>query len=82
MLLQADAQMCSDSHQLNQLLTSHANANLVAATPDAGFEGTIIPRVRARHGQATDPHSIAERVRNYSTSYVGAYTESGKKHMI
>ena len=28
----------------------------------ASLPGTARPRVRARRGQATDPHSIAERV--------------------
>ncbi|KAL4317811.1 hypothetical protein GQ457_18G001790 [Hibiscus cannabinus] len=32
-------------------------------TPSNGCNGTGKPRVRARRGQATDPHSIAERLR-------------------
>ena len=31
-------------------------------TPSSGCNGIGKPRVRARRGQATDPHSIAERV--------------------
>ncbi|KAK8988589.1 hypothetical protein V6N11_029972 [Hibiscus sabdariffa] len=31
--------------------------------PNNGCNGTVKPRVRARRGQATDPHSIAERLR-------------------
>lgn len=32
--------------------------------PPGECDGSGKPRVRARRGQATDPHSIAERVRN------------------
>ncbi|XP_031267466.1 uncharacterized protein LOC116125896 [Pistacia vera] len=35
----------------------------VSATPTGSFYGTGKPRARARRGQATDPHSIAERLR-------------------
>ncbi|KAJ0031644.1 hypothetical protein Pint_13589 [Pistacia integerrima] len=35
----------------------------VSATPAGSFYGTGKPRARARRGQATDPHSIAERLR-------------------
>ena len=44
-------------HQTNSGAQQHvtaANAN--------GCNGAAKPRVRARRGQATDPHSIAERV--------------------
>ncbi|KAJ3679557.1 hypothetical protein LUZ60_017568 [Juncus effusus] len=34
----------------------------------SGFDGTFKPRVRARRGQATDPHSIAERLRREKIS--------------
>uniref|UniRef100_A0A5B7C4Y1 BHLH domain-containing protein n=1 Tax=Davidia involucrata TaxID=16924 RepID=A0A5B7C4Y1_DAVIN len=34
-----------------------------SATASGGFNGIGKPRVRARRGQATDPHSIAERLR-------------------
>lgn len=33
-----------------------------APTTAGGCNGAVKPRVRARRGQATDPHSIAERV--------------------
>ncbi|KAF3325510.1 Transcription factor bHLH69 [Carex littledalei] len=56
-------ELCSDNHQLNQLLASQAHASLVATNANAGFDGTFMPRVRARRGMATDPHSIAERHR-------------------
>ncbi|XP_044463844.1 uncharacterized protein LOC123194617 isoform X2 [Mangifera indica] len=35
----------------------------VSTTPTGNFNATGKPRVRARRGQATDPHSIAERLR-------------------
>ncbi|KAF8406819.1 hypothetical protein HHK36_005940 [Tetracentron sinense] len=35
----------------------------VQATAGSGCNGAIKPRMRARRGQATDPHSIAERLR-------------------
>lgn len=38
------------------------NAGPVASGPQPA--AAIRPRVRARRGQATDPHSIAERVRH------------------
>ncbi|KAJ4952153.1 hypothetical protein NE237_028985 [Protea cynaroides] len=34
-----------------------------SATAAGGCNGSVKPRVRARRGQATDPHSIAERLR-------------------
>ncbi|KAL5783590.1 hypothetical protein ACOSP7_008619 [Xanthoceras sorbifolium] len=34
-----------------------------SAAPTSGCNGTGKPRMRARRGQATDPHSIAERLR-------------------
>lgn len=37
------------------------------AVPAAPHPPAIRPRVRARRGQATDPHSIAERVRSLIT---------------
>ncbi|KAG5232633.1 transcription factor UNE [Salix suchowensis] len=43
-------------HQIN----SHQNPGAVSAVPQPPG---IRPRVRARRGQATDPHSIAERLR-------------------
>ncbi|KAJ6877093.1 hypothetical protein NC651_029965 [Populus alba x Populus x berolinensis] len=43
-------------HQIN----SHPNPGAVSAVPQPPG---IRPRVRARRGQATDPHSIAERLR-------------------
>ena len=70
--------MCSDIHQLNQLSASQAHANLVATNANAGFDGTFMPRVRARRGMATDPHSIAERVSYCHTSYTGTHTKSGE----
>ena len=45
--------------------------------PTAPHPPAVRPRVRARRGQATDPHSIAERVgtryfQEYILSYYGA----------
>ena len=45
------------SHRDDFVLTQEAEA--------IGASGTARPRVRARRGQATDPHSIAERVRGF-----------------
>jgi len=36
--------------------------------PAAPQQPAVRPRVRARRGQATDPHSIAERVRLLSVA--------------
>ncbi|KAH7543246.1 hypothetical protein FEM48_Zijuj02G0164200 [Ziziphus jujuba var. spinosa] len=46
--------------QLHQQFHSQSTAGPVATVP---HPPTIRPRVRARRGQATDPHSIAERLR-------------------
>ncbi|KAF9670102.1 hypothetical protein SADUNF_Sadunf13G0033700 [Salix dunnii] len=43
-----------------QQINSHQNPGAVSAVPQPPG---IRPRVRARRGQATDPHSIAERLR-------------------
>ncbi|XVF57230.1 hypothetical protein PTKIN_Ptkin06aG0187800 [Pterospermum kingtungense] len=48
--------------QLHQPFHSQPTSGPVAAAP-ALHPPTIRPRVRARRGQATDPHSIAERLR-------------------
>ncbi|KAK3037372.1 hypothetical protein RJ639_030470 [Escallonia herrerae] len=46
--------------QLHQPFHSQTTARAVTASP---LLPTMRPRVRARRGQATDPHSIAERLR-------------------
>ncbi|KAB5529435.1 hypothetical protein DKX38_019516 [Salix brachista] len=43
-----------------RIINSHQNPGAVSAVPQPPG---IRPRVRARRGQATDPHSIAERLR-------------------
>lgn len=76
LLPQAHTQLSSGSHQLNQIQASQAQATRVTATTNAGFDGTFKPRVRARRGQATDPHSIAERVSYCCNSSFGIHIES------
>ena len=44
--------------QMDGMLTQLSTVGDVGAS----LPGTARPRVRARRGQATDPHSIAERV--------------------
>ncbi|KAK9275812.1 hypothetical protein L1049_023083 [Liquidambar formosana] len=44
-------------------LQSLQELQTTSAPPSGGCNGTGKPRVRARRGQATDPHSIAERLR-------------------
>ncbi|KAK8581872.1 hypothetical protein V6N12_072078 [Hibiscus sabdariffa] len=44
-------------------LSAAVNAKSASPNPSNGCNGTVKPRVRARRGQATDPHSIAERLR-------------------
>lgn len=46
------------------MCTNHLDFELqtTSAAPAEGCNGTGKPRVRARRGHATDPHSIAERV--------------------
>lgn len=46
--------------QVHQSFHGHPNSGTVAVAP---HPPSIRPRVRARRGQATDPHSIAERLR-------------------
>jgi hypothetical protein len=75
-LLQANTHLSSGSHQLNHIPISQVHTNRVAATTNAGFDGTFKPRVRARRGQATDPHSIAERVSYCYNSSFGIHVES------
>lgn len=43
-------------------LSLHFQLQTTSASPSNGCNRTLKPRVRARRGQATDPHSIAERV--------------------
>eukprot|EP01018_Ginkgo_biloba_P027014 Gb_21366 [translate_table: standard] len=62
-------QMLQSSH--GNSLQQHVNQSVIsqpqsAATAGAATNGAARPRVRARRGQATDPHSIAERVRKCS----------------
>ncbi|TYI17351.1 transcription factor LRL1 isoform X2 [Gossypium hirsutum] len=44
-------------------LSAPINAKSSSPAPNKGCNGTGKPQVRARRGQATDPHSIAERLR-------------------
>ncbi|XP_058078717.1 bHLH transcription factor RHL1-like isoform X2 [Magnolia sinica] len=50
----------SNKHYMYQPSVSQLQPPPAAAT---GCNGAVKPRVRARRGQATDPHSIAERLR-------------------
>ncbi|KAJ4769595.1 Transcription factor bHLH82 [Rhynchospora pubera] len=59
----ANNQFSTGSRELNQVPESQSLAAQVVATSNAGLYNTFTPRVRARRGQATDPHSIAERQR-------------------
>jgi len=47
-----------------------------ASAPASGASGQPKQRVRARRGQATDPHSIAERVR-FSLAFVSTLSSVG-----
>ncbi|GAV70982.1 HLH domain-containing protein [Cephalotus follicularis] len=49
-------------------LPSLPHLQTTSATPASGCNGYGKPRVRARRGQATDPHSIAERLRREKIS--------------
>ncbi|XP_078166118.1 uncharacterized protein LOC144560750 isoform X1 [Carex rostrata] len=60
--LQANTQLTPGSH------ASPAHATRVTTTTNAGLDGTFKPRARARRGHATDPHSIAERLRREKIS--------------
>lgn len=59
---QANTQSTSGSH------ASPAHATRVTTTTNAGLDVTFKPRARARRGHATDPHSIAERLRREKIS--------------
>ncbi|XP_009391706.2 transcription factor bHLH62 [Musa acuminata AAA Group] len=48
------------SHQINN---TSSTPSLAVSANASGCNGTAKPRARARRGQATDPHSIAERLR-------------------
>ncbi|KAK8678963.1 hypothetical protein V6N13_144438 [Hibiscus sabdariffa] len=51
-------------HQMTKTMTGLPSPLQSASpNPNNGCNGTVKPRVRARRGQATDPHSIAERLR-------------------
>ncbi|KAF5194772.1 Transcription factor une12, partial [Thalictrum thalictroides] len=50
----------SHQNQINQPFHGHPTPGAVVVVP---HPPAIRPRVRARRGQATDPHSIAERLR-------------------
>ena len=58
------------SHQINN---TSSTPSLAVSANASGCNGTAKPRARARRGQATDPHSIAERVsmRYIVMSYCG-----------
>ncbi|XP_010261704.1 PREDICTED: transcription factor bHLH68-like isoform X2 [Nelumbo nucifera] len=51
----------SVKHYMNQSPVCQLQST--PATTAGGCNGSVKPRVRARRGQATDPHSIAERLR-------------------
>lgn len=53
---------------LVQPFYSQPTSGPVAAAP---HPPAVRPRVRARRGQATDPHSIAERVNSISNFRIG-----------
>ncbi|GMI81349.1 hypothetical protein HRI_001804200 [Hibiscus trionum] len=51
-------------HRITKTMTGLPSPLQTASpNPNNGCNGTAKPRVRARRGQATDPHSIAERLR-------------------
>ncbi|XP_077240894.1 uncharacterized protein LOC143881601 [Tasmannia lanceolata] len=54
------AEANSMKHYLNHSSVSQLQPSAATA---GGCNGSVKPRVRARRGQATDPHSIAERLR-------------------
>ncbi|MCO5592504.1 hypothetical protein L7F22_046507 [Adiantum nelumboides] len=56
------SQQVSHGLPANPHALSHTGQGQLAG-PTAGVTGAARPRVRARRGQATDPHSIAERLR-------------------
>lgn len=67
-MMQTDAQQVH--HQIHggqqvfvSLFGSHSSAAQPQGTAAVVATGSARPRVRARRGQATDPHSIAERLR-------------------
>ena len=47
----------------------HATATAKTTTGGTAGPPQTKPKVRARRGQATDPHSIAERVRSFSSCF-------------
>lgn len=52
-----------DTSSIKQYTSQSCASQLQSApTTAGGCNGAVKPRVRARRGQATDPHSIAERV--------------------
>ncbi|XP_073110102.1 uncharacterized protein [Elaeis guineensis] len=51
----------TSKHHMNH--TSSTQSQSAPANAGGGCNGAVKPRVRARRGQATDPHSIAERLR-------------------
>ncbi|KAF8393691.1 hypothetical protein HHK36_021938 [Tetracentron sinense] len=55
----------SEGNPINHYMIQHPVSQLqpAPATAAGGLNGAVKPRVRARRGQATDPHSIAERLR-------------------
>ncbi|KAK8679414.1 hypothetical protein V6N13_144867 [Hibiscus sabdariffa] len=51
-------------HRITKTITGLPSPlHSASPNPSNGCNGTVKPRVRARRGQATDPHSIAERLR-------------------
>jgi hypothetical protein len=81
-LPQDNTQLSSGGNQLNNIPTSQVHTNRVATTTNTGLDGTFKPRVRARRGQATDPHSIAERVSYCYNSYFGIHVESDENYYL
>ncbi|KAK1287990.1 Transcription factor bHLH82 [Acorus calamus] len=53
----------SNGNSIKQYTDHSSVSQLQPASTTGGCNGVVKPRVRARRGQATDPHSIAERLR-------------------
>ncbi|XP_042381492.1 transcription factor bHLH110-like isoform X1 [Zingiber officinale] len=53
----------SEGHTTSHQMNCSSTQSQAIPTNGSGCNGVTKPRVRARRGQATDPHSIAERLR-------------------
>lgn len=75
-----------DTSSIKQYTSQSCASQLQSApTTAGGCNGAVKPRVRARRGQATDPHSIAERVSTLllllSTSGIRIHTLYSHNHV-